>query len=194
MFTGLVEEIGTVNSITPSGDGMIISITANKVMEDIGVDDSISVDGCCLTVTEHTDETFTVTAVAETLKKTTLGTRTRNDSVNLERAIRMGDRLGGHLVQGHVDVVGIIQSIVNNVEGLELWISFPAPFRKWLIPTGSVCVNGISLTVAELEQERFKIAVIPHTLSVTTMGTSAVGDAVNLEFDMMAKYAENFAR
>jgi len=192
MFTGLIEEIGTVSSYTPSGDGAVIVIAGGAVMDDLNIDDSIAVNGCCLTVAQRDETTFTATAVAETLKKTTLGSLATSSTVNLERALRVGDRMGGHYVQGHVDATGTITDIHINTEGCEMWISFPAPFRKWMIPVGSICVNGISLTLAELEQERFKVALIPHTMKATTMHALKIGDSVNLEFDTMAKYAENF--
>lgn len=194
MFTGLVEETGTIIKRLDVGDGVTFHIAAHVVMDDLGIDDSISVNGCCLTVTERTGDHFSVTAVAETLRKTTIGLLQEGHRVNLERAVRLQDRLGGHLVQGHVDAVGTISAISINDQGWEIWIDFPSEYRKWLIPVGSICVNGISLTVAALEPSRLKIAVIPHTLNVTTLGTANVGDTVNLEFDMVAKYLENFVR
>lgn len=194
MFTGLVEETGTVIKRQDVGDGVTFHIAAHVVMDDLGIDDSISVNGCCLTVTERGSDHFSVTAVAETLRKTTIGLLQEGHRVNLERAVRLQDRLGGHLVQGHVDAVGTISAISINDQGWEIWIDFPAEYQKWLIPVGSICVNGISLTVAALEPSRLKIAVIPHTLNVTTLGTANVGDTVNLEFDMVAKYLENFVR
>ncbi len=194
MFTGLVEETGTVIKRQDIGDGVTFHIAARVVMDDLAIDDSISVNGCCLTVTERSGDHFSVTAVAETLRKATIGLLQEGHRVNLERAVRLQDRLGGHLVQGHVDAVGTISAISINDQGWEIWIDFPSEYRKWLIPVGSICVNGISLTVAALESSRLKIAVIPHTLNVTTLGTANVGDTVNLEFDMVAKYLENFVR
>jgi len=190
MFTGLIEEIGVIAHIDEVGDGRTFTISAAAVMDDLQIDHSIAVNGCCLTVTHRTDSGFRVTAVAETLRKTTLGGLAAGNRVNLERAVRLADRMGGHMVQGHVDAVGHIERIDRNDQGWEVWVSYPAPFGKWLIPVGSVCVNGISLTVADLQKDRFKIAVIPHTLQVTTLGEASVGDAVNLEFDMIAKYLE----
>jgi riboflavin synthase len=194
VFTGLVEETGIVRERTDMGDGIRFRIGAAIIMDDLGIDDSVSVNGCCLTVVERGDDWFDVTAVAETLRKTTIGTLDAGSVVNLERAVRLQDRLGGHLVQGHVDAVGTILDISINDQGWEIWIGFPAPYRKWIIPVGSICINGISLTVADLHDDRLKIAIIPHTLSVTTMGNAKVGDNVNLEFDMVAKYVENFSR
>jgi len=194
MFTGLIEEVGTVHSAVPAGDGVELTIETSVVITDIAVDDSISVNGVCLTVTRHTESSFCVTAVAETLRKTTTGVLVAGSHVNLERAVRMADRLGGHLVQGHVDTVGTITEITVNETGWEVWIAFQPQFRKWLIPVGSICVEGISLTVANLQDTQFKVAVIPHTLQATTLGELRVGDRVNLEFDMIAKYVENFVK
>jgi len=190
MFTGLIEEVGTIALASDTGDGKRFTIAASAVMDDLAIDDSIAVNGCCLTVTSRTDDAFDVTAVAETLRKTTIGGLHEGRRVNLERAVRLSDRLGGHMVQGHVDTVGSIDAITENAEGWEVWFRYPKEFGKWLIPVGSVCIDGISLTVADLQDERFKVAVIPHTLQVTTMGQKMVGDQVNLEFDMIAKYLE----
>lgn len=191
MFTGLVEETGIVRQRTDMGDGIRFRIGASIIMDDLGIDDSVSVNGCCLTVVERGSDWFDVTAVAETLRKTTIGVLEENSIVNLERAVRLQDRLGGHLVQGHVDAVGTILDISINDQGWEIWVGFPAQYRKWIIPVGSICINGISLTVADQLADRLKIAIIPHTLNVTTMGTAKVGDTVNLEFDMVAKYIES---
>ncbi len=188
MFTGLIEEVGTIISAVNDGDGRHFTIAAPHVTTDIHVDDSIAVNGCCLTVTHHDETTFSVTAVAETLRKTTLGTLHEGSRVNLERAVRLMDRLGGHMVQGHVDTTGTISDIIHNDKGWEVWCTYPTSYAKWLIPVGSICMEGVSLTIAELSDERFKIAVIPHTLERTTLGGIAVGTAVNLEFDMIAKY------
>ncbi|MBC8124663.1 MAG: riboflavin synthase [Candidatus Kapabacteria bacterium] len=191
MFTGLIEEKGTVISVNKGVDGSRLTIRAKLVMEELAVDHSISVNGVCLTVVEHTSDSFTCDVVAETLRKTTTGLLEEGADVNLERAVRMSDRLGGHLVQGHIDTTGIVQDITKQNTGWEMWISFPQEFRKWLIPVGSVCVNGISLTVAELQDSAFKIAIIPHTLAVTTLSELRTGNLVNLEFDVLAKYVEN---
>lgn len=191
MFTGLIEEIGTIDHTAPEGDGVRFTITARNVMDDLAVDHSISVNGVCLTVTQRSATSFDVTAVAETLRKTTTGHLAKGDMVNLERAVRLNDRLGGHLVQGHVDATGIVDDIIVNETGREIWVRFPAAYRKWLIPVGSICIDGISLTVAALEDERCKVAIIPHTLTHTTIGERRIGDVVNLEFDMIAKYIDN---
>ncbi len=194
MFTGLVEAIGTVEAVTDAVDSRTMHIAAPAIMNDVAVDDSIAVNGCCLTVTWCDHQSFRVTAVAETLRKTTLGTLQPSSTVNVERALRIGDRLGGHLVQGHVDVVGTVVEVIPRDAGRELRISIPASFRQYLIPTGSVTVDGISLTVANLsdrgdEHAWFHVAIIPHTLAVTTIGQLRQGALVNVEFDVMGKYA-----
>lgn len=191
MFTGLIEELGTITSIEQRGDGRTFVIAAATVLDGTRPDDSISVNGTCLTVTERTDSSFTVSAVAETLRKTTIGELILNQHVNLERAVRLVDRLGGHLVQGHIDTTGTIVDILRNDLGWEMWIEFPQEYRRWIIPVGSLCVDGVSLTVAALEESRCKVALIPHTLEKTTFSHAAVGQRVNLEFDVIAKYVDN---
>lgn len=190
MFTGLVEELGQIIAAEPHGDGLRFDIAATTITSDLAVDHSISVNGVCLTATHVGEGTFSVTAVHETLTKTTLGELRAGSFVNLERAVRVTDRLGGHIVQGHVDGTGHIVDITILETGWEMWISFPAAFAGYLIPVGSVCVNGISLTVARLEAERFMVALIPHTVAHTTMQFARSGDRVNLEFDVLAKYVE----
>ena len=192
MFTGLIEEVGTVVSVKPTGDGADLVLKGATVMDDLKIDDSIAVNGCCLTVTSRTNDTFNVTTVSETLKKTTLGELKEGSQVNLERAMQLGDRLGGHIVQGHVDTTGVVDEVVTNETGWEVWVRFPAENRKYLIPVGSVCINGVSLTVAEVEPERLKVAIIPHTLKETNLFLFQAGDRVNMEFDLLAKYVENF--
>ena len=190
MFTGLVEETGTITSCTPHDGKLRLRITAERIMDDLAIDHSVAVQGVCLTVVEHDITSFAVDVISETLIKTTIGALREGSHANLERAVRMADRLGGHLVQGHVDTTGTVHEIITSDGRWEIWIAFPASYRKWLIPVGSVCVNGVSLTVADLTDTMLKVAIIPHTLSVTTLCDLAVGDPVNLEFDMLAKYIE----
>lgn len=194
MFTGLVEETGTIASCTPHDGKVRLIITANRIMDDLAVDHSVAVQGVCLTVVERDASTFAVDVISETLAKTTIGHLAVGSRVNLERAVRMADRLGGHLVQGHVDTTGSVQNIVTDGGRWDIWIAFPETFRRWLIPVGSVCVNGVSLTVAELTDSAFKVSIIPHTLEVTTLGKLAVYDQVNLEFDLLAKYIEQLVQ
>lgn len=194
MFTGLVETIGTVVQKINAADSMTLTIEASPIMDDGRVGDSIAVNGCCLTIIRCNTSQFDVTIVHETLSKTTLGTLTHGSAVNLERAMKLGDRLGGHLVSGHVDCVGTVTEVTNNVAGTEVWIGFPVEYRPNVIPVGSVCVDGVSLTVADisdnvLSHSAFKVAIIPHTLEVTTLTHLTAGSTVNLEFDLIGKYA-----
>lgn len=190
MFTGLVEETGTLVASEPHNGKLRLRIRAERIMDDLAIDHSVAVQGVCLTVVERDTSTFCVDVITETLTKTTIGTLSEGSPVNLERAVRMADRLGGHLVQGHVDATGVVERIITDDGRWEMWVGFPATYRKWLIPVGSVCINGVSLTVADLTDRSLKVAIIPHTLAVTTLGNLAVGDPVNLEFDMLAKYIE----
>lgn len=191
MFTGLIEETGSIVFATDTEGGKRLTIRADRVIEDLAIDHSIAVNGVCLTVVERTHEAFSVDVVAETLRKTTTGLLNTGSRVNLERAVRLSDRLGGHIVQGHVDTTGSVEEISIDGAGWEMWVAFPKQYRKWLIPVGSICIDGVSLTVAELEDTRFKVAIIPHTLSVTTLSSLTPGSTVNLEFDLLAKYIEN---
>ena len=192
MFTGLVEEVGKISKIETKGSGLTLSIHGSKVMSDLAIDDSISVNGACQTVIAVKGNEFRVDTVKETLLKTTLGSFKVGDSVNLERALQVTDRLGGHIVQGHVDCVGRVHSITNvSGGGWELWISFPDQFAKYVVPVGSICINGVSLTVARVRNAMCMLAIIPHTLAVTTIGALTVNAQVNIEFDILAKYVEN---
>lgn len=190
MFTGLVEETGTLVASEPHNGKLRLRIRAERIMDDLAIDHSVAVQGVCLTVVERDASSFCVDVITETLTKTTIGTLSEGSPVNLERAVRMADRLGGHLVQGHVDATGVVERIITDDGRWEMWVGFPTTYRKWLIPVGSVCINGVSLTVADLTDTSLKVAIIPHTLAVTTLGNLAVGDPVNLEFDMLAKYIE----
>lgn len=190
MFTGLVEETGTLVASEPHNGKLRLRIRAQRIMDDLAIDHSVAVQGVCLTVVERDASSFCVDVITETLTKTTIGTLSEGSPVNLERAVRMADRLGGHLVQGHVDATGVVERIITDDGRWEMWVGFPATYRRWLIPVGSVCINGVSLTVADLTDTSLKVAIIPHTLAVTTLGNLAVGDPVNLEFDMLAKYIE----
>lgn len=191
MFTGLVEEKGHVLQVQRGEHGSRLVIGCSLVLSDVAVDHSIAVNGVCLTVTEFTESSFSVDVIEETLRKTSIGMLREGSSVNLERAMQLGARLGGHIVLGHVDTTGVVEDISAVDLDWNIWISFPAEYRRYLIPVGSICVDGVSLTVAELEPTRLKISIIPHTLAVTTIGTLKVGDRVNLEFDVLAKYAES---
>src|SRR5579859_7370244 len=176
MFTGIVEELGTVHAVHPNATGAQLEITASLVLEDVKVGDSISLNGCCLTVTSFGTDCYCVDAVEETLRMTSLGDLQPGDPVNLERSVRLADRLGGHLVQGHVDGVGRLEAIEPAADGSTFMrFSAPAAVLKYVAYKGSIAVDGISLTVAGLDDKTFTIAVIPHTQAVTTLGHRETG-------------------
>ncbi len=191
MFTGIVEEIGTVRLITIHGDGINIEISAKKVLKDLNVDNSICVNGVCLTVVRRKQRSFLIQAVKETLSKTNLSQLTHGSKVNLERSVTLSDRLGGHLVQGHVDTVGTISMVVKLKSSWMYHIKFPKEFRKYLIPVGSITVDGTSLTVARLSKDVMQIAIIPYTYEHTVFHQYTKWTKVNLEFDIIGKYLES---
>lgn len=192
MFTGLIEEVGTVVESIRDGGALRLTVRGDRVMDGLAVDDSIALDGCCQTVVDHGRDWFTVVAVEETLAKTTLGSFAPGRRINLERALRVGDRLGGHFVQGHVDCVGSVAETRTLESSWIYWIAFPEEFAGLVIPVGSIAVNGVSLTAAAAERTRCMVSIIPHTYQVTTFHDLAEGDRVNLEFDMIGKYIRNF--
>jgi len=194
MFTGLIEEMGTVAAIEPDGAARRITIAAATVLEGLDVDHSVAVDGCCLTVVERDETSFTAVAVEETLAKTTMGRFSVGRRVNLERALRVGDRLGGHYVLGHVDCVGTVVEASERESSWIYWISYPAEHGSLVIPVGSIAINGVSLTAADVRDDACMVSIIPHTHAVTTFETLAAGDPVNVEFDMVGKYVRNFVR
>lgn len=188
MFTGLVEEIGAVRAIEPRSGGARLEIDCVFVADGLALGDSVAVNGACLTVVELRPDGFAVDCVAETLRRTALGALAPGDPVNLERALRLGDRLGGHLVQGHVDGLGVVTGCDPEGEGWLLRVGAPEDLLAFVVEKGSVAVDGVSLTVAARERDGFTIALIPHTVSATTLGPGRVGGSVNLEVDMVAKY------
>jgi riboflavin synthase len=190
MFTGLVEEVGEIAAIEAGAHGARVRIRARRVVDGTRVGDSIAVDGACLTVTALDDAGFAVDAVPETLARTVLGRRRPGDAVNLERALRVGDRLGGHMVQGHVDGTGTVARVVPEGEGLRVRVDCPEGILRYVVEKGSITVDGVSLTVAERADRGFVVALIPHTLGETTLGGLVPGRDVNLEADMLAKYVE----
>ncbi|MBJ82672.1 MAG: riboflavin synthase [Acidimicrobiaceae bacterium] len=181
MFTGLIEELGSF----VSSDGERFRFAANQVLEETTVDDSIAVNGCCLTVVALGEDWWEADVVAETVQRTSLGQLTPGDPVNFERAVRYSDRLGGHMVQGHVDGVGTVVT-----PGPDLRIRTSEGLDKYLVEKGSVTVDGVSLTCFHVNENCFSVALIPHTLAVTTLGSYLVGDSVNIEVDVIAKYVE----
>ena len=189
MFTGLIEALGTVRTVKPGGAGVDLVISA-PLAQDLKVGDSIAVNGACLTVVEQSSGEFRVQAGPETLGRTNLGQLTPDGSVNLERALCLGDRLGGHLVQGHVDGLGWLADRQRQEEWELVRFTCAASLSRQMVAKGSVAVDGVSLTLVDVEGGGFSVALIPHTLANTTLGSKRVGDAVNLETDMLAKYVE----
>jgi riboflavin synthase len=190
VFTGIVRERGRVARVEGQDDARHLRIEAPATASQLSVGDSVSVDGCCLTATEVADGHFSVTAVPETISRTTLGGLAVGDEVNLETATRAGEPLGGHYVQGHVDGVGRIEWVGPEEEGARMRISAPPGLLRYCVEKGSIAVEGVSLTVSALDDGAFEVALVPHTLEETTLGRAQPGDGVNLEVDILAKYVE----
>ncbi len=190
MFTGLIEEIGEINGIEKAADGMIFSIRAAKVLEKTLRGDSIAVNGACLTVTDISREGFAVFASRVTCEATTLGGFARGKRVHLERALTLSSRLGGHIVQGHVDSTGQVIIRKKSQNGLEMVVSVPGETLRYMVSKGSVAVDGVSLTVVALGESGFTLYLIPETLRGTMLGDLSIGDMVNVETDILAKYVE----
>lgn len=190
MFTGLVEEKGTLKEKIQTGDGFQFVIESNKIMENLQIGSSIAVNGCCLTVVRIKDNTFAVDTIEETLNKTNLGVLRQGMKVNLERPLAADARLGGHFVLGHIDTTGKIEEIKELSNSHWITISFPDNFKHYLIYVGSVAIDGVSMTVAELKGNTFSVGIIPHTWKETIFADKKIGDTVNLEFDVLGKYVE----
>jgi riboflavin synthase len=190
MFTGIVEELGTVAGVEDQGDAIRLTIHAEHVLADAGLGDSISVNGCCLTVAERDGDTWTADVMQETLDKTSLAGIAPGDRVNLERAVTPQTRLGGHIVQGHVDDVGVVRTRTPSEHWEVVDISMPPELGRYLVDKGSITVDGVSLTVVEAREDGFTVSLIPETLSRTTLGRRQPGDRVNLEVDVLAKHVE----
>lgn len=190
MFTGLVEEIGQIKAARAAGTSRQFAISAQKITEDIKVDDSICINGVCLTVIRHDAGSFDVQAVDETLRKTNLGQLQIGSRVNLERALRPTDRLGGHFVQGHVDGTARITKLEPQAAGKLMTVELPGQLSRYVILHGSIALDGVSLTVARLDENFITLALIPHTLSSTTLGLRRTGDSLNVETDLLGKYIE----
>jgi riboflavin synthase len=194
MFTGLIEGTGTLVGLEGHAKDMRLSVRASFELPDFKVGESIAVDGVCLTVVSFQEKTFAVDVSQETMGRTTFAHRRQGDKVNLERALRVGDRLGGHLVSGHVDGTAKVASRKRKGESSVLEFAVPAEVCRYLIEKGSVAVNGVSLTVNRLDSRGFEVNIVPYTARVTTMGDLKVGDPVNIEVDQIGKFVEKFLR
>lgn len=190
MFTGIIEEIGVLQNMKRGANEYQLTLSAKKVLQDVKLGDSIAVNGVCLTVTSFTSEQFTVDVMPETVKATSLQSLARGSSVNLERAMAANGRFGGHFVQGHVDGVGTIKSKNQVSNAVYFWIETSAEMMRYIVPKGSVAIDGISLTVVEVKDNQFSISIIPHTITETILQFKQNGDVVNIECDMLAKYME----
>ena len=190
MFTGIIEEIGVVSEIKRTGQGAVLTVNASDVLTDSEVGDSIAIDGVCLTMTRADSTSFTADISAETLRRTTLGDLSRGDAVNLERSLQLNSRLGGHIVLGHVDDVGAISGWEDEGDSSMMRVAASPDVMRYVVFKGSICVDGISLTIANLFETEFEIALIPHTKQVTTIGEKRVGDRVNIEVDLLGRYVE----
>lgn len=186
MFTGIIEEIGEISSITKS----TITIKSKTVLEDAKLGDSIAVNGVCLTIVNLKKDEFTANVSEETFKITNFSELKSGDFVNLERALSLSSRLGGHIVTGHIDTVGEIVSIINKNEFYDLSVKFDKNFENYVVKKGSITINGISLTIAEINNNTVSVAIIPHTFNNTILKTLKSKDSVNIEFDILAKYVE----
>lgn len=190
MFTGIIEEVGKVQEVIKATKSAKIVIDARKVLEDVMIGDSISTNGVCLTVTEFSTSSFVVDVMAETMRRSNLHLLKVGDEVNLERALRVGDRLGGHIVSGHIDGTGIITEYEKEDNAVWVTISARREILRYIVQKGSITIDGISLTVAYINDKVFKVSIIPHTKEITTLLRKKVGDLVNLECDMVGKYVE----
>jgi len=190
MFTGIIEELGVVAGMEQQADAVRLTITGPLVTTDAALGDSIAVNGCCLTVAQRDGENFTADVMAESLAKTSLGALEPGSKVNLERAVTPATRLGGHIVQGHVDGTGSVRRRTPSEHWEIVEIAMPAELGRYLVPKGSITVDGISLTVVDVHDESFTVSLIPETLARTTLGFKQPGDPVNLEVDVIAKYVE----
>ncbi|NOU97610.1 riboflavin synthase [Paenibacillus sp. LMG 31456] len=191
MFTGIIEEIGTMRRITKQGQAMVLTVGAKRILEDVHLGDSISVNGVCLTVIQFDETSITVDVMPETFRRTSLQKLHIGDRVNLERAMASGGRFGGHIVQGHVDSTGIITGRTPEENAVVFQIEpEDTAILKYMIPHGSITIDGISLTLVHVSEQRFTVSIIPHTLAQTVLQTKQPGDQVNLEADVLGKYVE----
>lgn len=196
MFTGLVKELGRIASVTLNSEGKRIRVHSRVLLAEMGVDDSVNMNGVCQTAVEIGEDYFDVQAIHTTLEKTNFGDLKEGDPVNLELALRLSDRLGGHLVQGHVNGATKLLSMENQGKNYLLTFALPKKFRSYVIPEGSIALDGISLTVAHVKSDwsEFQVSIIPHTWENTVLNARKIGDKVNVEVDILAKYVENLLR
>ncbi len=194
MFTGIIEEIGTLRNVRRFGNGRRFDVAATVALEGLAIGDSIAINGVCLTVTRFTGATFTVEAVEETMRKSTLASLTDGAPVNLERALRANGKLGGHFVQGHVDFTSDFLGAERRAESWMAAFSYPESASANIVPMGSIAIDGISLTIAEKDAGSFRVSVIPHTWEMTLFHSYARGTRVNIELDMIGKYVLNYLR
>lgn len=194
MFTGIVEEVGKIASVSRKGDFAVLTVRCGKVLEGSRIGDSIAVNGVCLTVTSMSSDSFCADISYETIRKSTFADITDGSAVNLERALTLSTRLGGHLVSGHVDAVGVIEKFTQNQSAYVLTVRYPDEIDRYIAEKGSVCVDGISLTTAKCAKGTFEVAVIPHTYEGTALKGKRQGSRVNLEVDMIARYLEKLLK
>ena len=194
MFTGIVEELGTVRAIRRGAHSAVLSIGANLVLSDLNIGDSVAVNGVCLTATSRDSGGFTADVMHETLDRSSLGALTPGSPVNLERAMPANGRFGGHIVSGHIDGVGTVQSVRRDDNALWYTVRADPALLRYVVEKGSIAIDGISLTVARMEADRFSVSLIPHTASVTALGRKGPGDTVNLETDIIGKYVEKLLK
>jgi riboflavin synthase len=193
MFTGIIEETGIIKSIRTEGRSARITISAEKVLEDMKVGDSINTNGVCLTVTEFSSSAFTIDVMPETMQRTTFAKLRSGSRVNLERALRLTDRLGGHIVSGHIDGTGILEKIREDENAVWLSVSSEPGILRYIVEKGSVAIDGISLTVVKVSQRSFEVSIIPHTQTETAILLKKTGDTVNIECDIIGKYVEKLS-
>lgn len=194
MFTGIIEELGSVTELVKGAKSAKLSIQASKVLEGTQIGDSIAVNGVCLTVTAMSEHSFMADVMAETLRRSSLGTLTRGSKVNLERAMAADGRFGGHIVSGHIDGTGTISNLTREDNAVWVTVSADAGLLRYIVEKGSIAIDGISLTVAYVDDSCFKVSIIPHTASETTLLLKKEGDVVNLECDIVGKYVEKLMR
>lgn len=190
MFTGLVESMAEVVAIVPELPGVRLMIRESRIASETAIGDSIALNGCCLTVIDVDGDTLAFQAGEETLSRTNLGELRPGSEVNVERSLRIGDAIGGHLVSGHIDAVGTVDHRADDADWCTMWFRAPWALTRQMASKGSIAVDGVSLTLVDVEDDRFSVALIPHTLAVTTLGGRKIGDRVNLETDILAKYVE----